>query len=706
MASSLAKAFSPRAIAIYGASATPGVFSSRPISMLRKHNYQGHIVPINPRRSDVAGIPCYASATDYDGQIDIALIVLRSERVEAALSDCSAAGIGVACILSSGFGEVGPDGDAAEQALVRARELGVRIIGPNCLGFINVQESVYAFAGHYDDMRAGEVALITQSGTVGSLLADHLHTAGVGIDIWLNTGNEADVTCADLLEAVSDRPTVRIVVLYIESLVHVEQFEHQIERLRSAGCEVIALKSGTSSIGQRATASHTGAMARSDELYSALFDACGIIRANSMQEVADCVAILATGPRPAGKAAIMTGSGAFGALAADVADDEGLALASITAKGKAEMRALVPYCATDNPIDPTASATDLGAREAFWRIVLDEPDVGYVVYTTGHGLSPFSPNGPERSKELVELAAGTPKRMLVASVVPDEIRDELSAGGVAVIASLDRAMRAIRRTIAVGSGLVGDDPAAASSATPSNVGQHQLPGMVISDERAFDLLAAAGIEMVPTLGVRSVDAALTAAAEVGYPLAIKVNDEGVSHKSDVGGVVLDIANDSQLRAAWQELAIGRDVVNAIVQPMVSGVAELIVGAIVDEEFGPHVVVGAGGLFTELVADTALARAPITEDEAERLIGKLRVAPLLNGARGRPPADVPAAAAIVAAVSRFVANHRDSLTEMELNPVIVREKGAFAVDALLVVRAGSEIGQLSPDPVHHSTTGKG
>jgi len=443
------------------------------------------------------------------------------------------------------------------------------------------------------------------------------------------------------------------------------------------------LKSGRTSSGRRATSSHTGALASPDEYFDAFFRETGVIRADSIEEMVDCGAILAGMGRPVGRPAIITGSGGFCALTADAAEAASLELAHISADGAQRMRALVPFCGTDNPIDPTTLAADKGCFEEFIQIIAEEPDVDFIVYNTAHGLSGLMAAHGERIDALVRVAGSIATPMLVASELAPEDRARLVSGGITVTEDGERTVRALGKVV-----VATTRPKVAQPATV--VSGDARGGTTVVDERVYDLLDRAGVPLTPTRQMASLGEAVTAANKLGYPVALKNISGTKAHKSESGGVALGISSDDELTDAWLSMFGSQDDGAALVQTMVTdGIAEIIVGAIVDDTFGPHVLVGAGGIFAEILDDTVIERAPVDAHRALDMLRGLRTIGLLSGARGRPVADVGAAADLIAAVSRLAADPDRCIAELEINPVVVCADRAVGVDALLVERPTTE-----------------
>lgn len=676
------RTFRPRGVAVYGASAREGTFANRPVAMLKKHGYDGLIVPVNPNHSEISGIPCYSSATDAPGPVDLAVITVGADAVPAAIDDCIAAGITTGCVLTAGFGDESEAGRQQEIALAeRAREGGMRLTGPNSVGIVNVTDQVYAWSGAFDDLAPGAVSVVSQSGGVGALIMSRLAETGVGLDLWVSIGNEADLRMDEVVVEVGARPTTKVILVYIESLKSPSEAAKAFRALTDSGVTVLVLKPGRSSRGQQAVASHTGALASPDEYYDSLFRESGAIRVSTIDEMVDCAAVVEKIGRPVGRAGVITGSGGFCALTADVAESTGLELSAIGERGVARMRELVPFCGTSNPIDPTPLAFDRGTFDRFVEIVAEEPDVDYLVYCTAHGMSHYFKGQQQRISDLIKTATSLPVPFVLVTELRPEDRKQFTDAGIPVLPDAERAIRALSRiTLPVSRPAVPPAPSAPAHAVAAAEPRESVVG-----QEAYSTLERAGVVMTPTREVRTLPDALAAAGEMGYPVVLKDISSGGEHKSESGGVIVGIASAAELEAAWRGMRNGADGMSLLQAMVTDGVAELLVGGIVDDQFGPQLMVGTGGIFAEVWGDTVIERAPVSEETARDMLRRLRSYRLLTGARGRPAADLEALVRLVVAAGRFIADPEQGTRELDINPVIARSNGALGVDLLWVRR---------------------
>jgi acyl-CoA synthetase (NDP forming)/enoyl-CoA hydratase/carnithine racemase len=582
-------------------------------------------------------------------------------------------------VLTAGFSDHDAAGREREEALVRqAHAGGVRLAGPNSLGLINVTDRVYAYSGVFDGLFPGAVSIVTQSGAVGSLIMSRLADQGTGLDMWVSVGNEADLTTHEIAAAIGARPSTQVVVTYLESLKDPQAAAVAFRELADRDVTVLALKPGRTQRGRQAAASHTGALASPDEYYDALFRDAGVIRVDSIDEVVDCATIVARAGRLRGRAAVITGSGGFSALAADTSEFSGLDLATISEHGAQRMREIVPFCGVDNPIDPTTLAGDKGAFNEFLRILADEPDVDFIIYNTAHGLSPYLPGQPERISELIEGATSLPVPMLLATELLPRDRQRFTDVGITVIPDGERILRALSKVVRPAGRPAVPRPGHGDAA-PATASR----GAAAVDQAVYALLHRAGIPMTPTRQVETLPDALVAAKEIGFPVALKDIADGNAHKTESGGVALGIGSAEELRSAWQAVRKGIDGPTLVQAMVTDGIAEILVGGVVDDVFGPHVVIGSGGIYAEVLADTVMERAPVDAAKARHMLESLRTYPILAGARGRTPASLDALADLVAAASRLIADPANGIAELDLNPVIARHNGALGVDALII-----------------------
>ncbi len=694
---------SPRSVAIVGASPAPHGIRGALLRLLRKNGFAGAIYPVNPTHREIDGLRCYPDVAAIGAPIDLAVIAIPAPAVPGVLEECAAAGVANAIVISSGFAEdTMTRSDLQDRIVALARRTGMRICGPNAEGFHNEVDRVTAtFSPAADrDAAAASVALprrigiVAQSGGMGFALYNRGGAMGLAFSIVATTGNEADLTAADFLAHLAVREDTDAILLFLETIRDPAGFVAAAESARNAGKPVVAIKIGRSAAGKAAASSHTASMAGWDVAYDAMFRRCGVTVARDVDEALAFSAALLTNPPARGpRVAVVTLSGGAGALAADVITAAGLEMPELSAETQAKIRAFIPtYGATRNPVDLTAGGAQGGGLMRAVEILSRDDGVDQIaVVVTLSNTARVSPDLSGLSQFIEERR----KPLLFYSyTLPSPLgQNALVAAGTPVYASMERLAAAARV-------LVRQEPAEQpaplreAADLPAEAGAllAQADGP-LAEYRAKALLAAAGLAVPPSRLVRNEDELDGIAARLGFPLAVKVQSVDIPHKTEAGGVRLGISDTEALRQAFHDvLAAARThapqarIDGVLIERMAGRGVEMIVGAMRDATFGPVVMVGAGGIRAELFRDTAYRLAPVGEAEALAMLRELRGAPLLEGFRGAPKADVTALARLISQVSRLVAAGRDRIAEFELNPVIVHQagEGCSIADALLVL----------------------
>lgn len=672
--------FEPRSVAVIGASAGPGKLGHTLLQNVIEYGFKGPIYPVNPRGGEILGLPVARSISELAGAVDLALISIPNDQVVPVLEECARAGVRAAVVLSSGFGEAGEDGRQL-QARLRAvlRDGQMRVVGPNCMGVYN---PAHGFNGSYFwslPRQAGGVSFVSQSGAMGGLFFAEAAQEGFGVAKFASIGNTVDVDQADLLEYLGADPQTRVIGLFIEGLRDGQRFLRAATRVTRLK-PVVALKAGRTGAGTRAAASHTGSLAGVHRLYRAALEEAGVILTSTTEEFLDVLRALAThGDRlPAGpNVAVITVSGGPSVLAADACEEHGLSVPPLSAQTQARLRAVLPpFAATGNPVDLTPQVRPDAIGDALDAVGAD-PGVDAAVFIN------LGVDHPQFREAVPRLQAvhGKPVVALV-NAAPDLARALGDAGiplyrtperAVAALAALARQRQVLDRPIA---------PVLRGAVTPSRI-LDRVRGRVLDEYDSKRVLAEYGMPVTPEERVETEAEALDAAERIGYPVALKLCSTEVLHKSDVGGVRTGLAAPEDLRRAWQDLARIHGG-PFLVQAMVAPGPEFIVGARYDDVFGHFILVGLGGVLTELVDDVALALGPLSHEAARGLIERTRAARLLKGYRGLPAAGLDALARCVVAVSDMV-RANPQIAEVDVNPVIVSPEGPVAVDALIVLR---------------------
>ena len=688
--------FEPKSVAIIGASRQRGKIGSEILHNLVQAGFTGSIAVVHPTATEIQGHQPYRTVSEIPGPVDLAMVVVPAEDVLAVVDDCIRKGVRGICVISAGFGESGPDGARRETALVeKIRNAGCRLIGPNCMGLLNTDERIRlnaTFSPVYPP--GGNVAMSTQSGALGLAILDYARQLNIGISSFVSVGNKADVSGNDLIQYWAEDPQTSVILLYLESFGNPRKFS-EIARRVSRSKPIVAVKSGRSTAGARAASSHTGALAASDTVVDALFRQAGVIRTNTLQELFDVAALVAHQPLPAGRrVAIVTNAGGPGILAADACEANRLVLATLSDATRSELRSFLPASATvNNPVDMLASAPP----EHYGRslaAVLRDPGVDSV-------LTIFIPplvTGAEPVARSIHEATLTARGKPVLAVMMRSEGAPPSLIDVPSYAFPESAAIALARVTAYSewrrkpSGIVPELPGIRADVlrTVMDSALARGNGWLTTDETSR-LLTAVGIQQASARFARTSEEAVECAAAIGFPVVVKAVGPALLHKTERRAVVLDLASAEEVQTAVEDLQrrLGEDVTGYLVQQMVNGGVEMLVGAVDDPLFGPVIVCGSGGVLAELLADSSSRLHPLTATDAAEMIEELRAARLLRGYRGAAAADASALQDVILRVSALLSICPE-IRELDLNPVKVLASGACAVDARLrVARIASQ-----------------
>jgi acyl-CoA synthetase (NDP forming) len=692
---------SPRSVAVIGASPEPHRIRGALLRLLRKNGFPGAIYPINPSYADIHGLCCYPCITAVGLPIDLALVAIPAARVLHALEECALAGVGNAIIISSGFAEDSVAAtDLQDRIAELARRTGMRICGPNSEGFHNEPDRVTATFSPATDREAASAAptlphrvgIVAQSGGMGFALYNRGLAVGLAFSIIVTTGNEADLTSADFLAHLVSREDTAGILMFLETIRDPEGFIAAAAAARAAGKPVVAMKIGRTAAGKAAASSHTASMAGWDAAYDAMFRRCSVVVARNVGEALAYMAALTTNPPARGlRTAVVTVSGGAGALAADMMCAAGLEIPELSSETQAQIRSFIPsYGATRNPVDLTANgAQGDGLLRAIEILSRDDAvdQIAVAISLSNATRVSFNHCG------LKDILKAKRKPILFHSyTLPSSLgQSTLVEAGAPIFPSLET-LAAAARMLAAYREIPGPalEPLALPDKVRSLLAKANGP---LSEHAAKNVLAAAGIAVPDSCLVRDETELEAAATSLGYPLAVKIQSADIPHKTEGQGVRLGISNGAALQDAFRSVLMAAKryapearIDGVLLVPMAPRGVEVIVGIVRDAAFGPVVMVGAGGIATELYGDAVYRLVPVGEAEAIAMLGELRCASLLNGFRGAPRADVPALARLISHISRFAAAARDRIAELELNPVIVHPlgQGYSIADALLVV----------------------
>jgi acyl-CoA synthetase (NDP forming) len=706
----LKKLFHPRSVALIGASTEQNKLSGRPFRFFREYGYAGTVYPVNPKYSEIAGVPCFAKLSDISGEVDLAVITLPATAVPEALAECGTKGVKAAAIISSGFAEVGGEGVRLQNELQRiASENGIAVCGPNCSGFVYFPEKVTAtFSVGLDAgfPEPGPAAFISQSGALSSYILGAAKERGLAFRYWITTGNECVLSFTDYLQYVLEDPEVRLVLGYLEDARDGEAFQAAARRALALDKPLIIMKTGRSEAGAKASVSHTGSLAGADEVYQAVFSKNGVLRAENLDELFD-LALLAQAPRRPrrNRVQVVSISGAAGILMADVGNEFSLEFPDLTDPTKDELEKIMPtFASIANPMDVTAEAVARpGLLTQAAEVILKDPNVDNLVMFFG-----IVPGAHEKlATAMAQVAQGTNK-LVVMTWFPlprADIWMNLARAGVPVFPEPARGIRALGKmvqyvearersfsrhtaTIESSSGL--------ESSVEKILDQAKNQGRkALSEVEAKSLLKVLGLT-VPRGGLaHNAAEARSVANSIGGPVVLKASSPDLLHKTEAGVIRLGVESAEEVVRAFEEIVAKAKkwdpqarLDGVLVEEMIGGdTREVIVGARQDLRFGPIVTFGLGGVFVEAIRDFAVWPAPLTLDEAREMIRRIRGYRILTAFRGRPAADLEALAQVLCQIGQFACAWRERIAELEINPLFVLPEGSGVVvgDALAALR---------------------
>lgn len=669
--------FSPRGVAVSG-STSPGKLGYVLINRLIEGGFS-NIYAVNPKGQGCGDIKGYAKMTDIEGPVDMVVIASPATAVKDILEDAGQKGVKAAVIISSGFSEAGHKDLEVEMHEV-AKKHGIRFIGPNCAGMANTKHNLLATLEAAPEK--GEVALISQSGAVGGMIMSMSKTEGVGIGKFVSYGNGCDLNEIELLAALQDDPETKVIAMYLENIKRGREFMQVLRRVTRVK-PVVIIKSGRTSSGQRAALSHTGSMAGADKVYDAAFAAAGAIRAESIEDMFDlCKGFSMLPPMKGKKLAIVTNSGGPGVMTADKCEEVGLSATEPDKDLLATLQSFLPaHAGLANPLDITVE----GTAEQYGRTTaeaLKKYDAAAVIYIG----TPYLQALPV-AQDVVKAAREAGKPVIGCfeiGVDIEECKAYLQAQNLPNFASGERGVRVLSKMAAYFDYLGEEEPVYPEFKEEKI--QSDLSALL--EPEAMDLLVKHGVATRDYRFVKGAKEAVAAAKEIGYPVVMKVVSPQIIHKSDVGGVKLNLSDDAAVEKAYNHMETigqGKDFRGVIICPMLPQTKEIIIGFNRDAQFGPVIVFGMGGIYTEVLKDITLRVAPVTKQEALKMIRSIKTYPLLAGVRGDKPSDIDSLAELLVKFS-YLPFIYPELAEADLNPVFVYEegKGALAADARLIL----------------------
>lgn len=698
----VAALFNPRSIALIGATDKSN-WSLSIYANLLTHGFTGPVHLMNPRGGTVHGQQSFASIADLPEDVDLAFVMVPTTAVLDVLEQVADHGIGSAVILTAGFGELGPEGAELERQVVElARERGVTLLGPNGNGFINAAKRITPYGLNITaPLLSGSVGVVLQSGALASAVLGFAQARNIGVSLLVSMGNEAMVTLTDAMRYLVHDPDTKVITLFIESIRHPEEFLEVAREALAAGKPVVAMKVGRSQKGSTVAKAHTGSLVGDDRVIDAVFKQYGVIRVDSLEDLIITAGLLAeTGPLPGGRIGFVTPSGGACEIAADRAEDEGLEIPDFAPETVEGLKRVVPDFATvQNPLDVTGYILvhPTLLREAL-AVVDQDPGIDVIVLA-----SELVREAPPDTTRVYEMARGTAeaigacqKPVLVmgntlVDITPFGRTVAAEVGFPGVLGGIHHALAALGRAVRWSQFHRTHTAGELTPPVPRQpaVDVEAVPGSSWTEHEAAALLARHGVPVVPQELVTSADEAVAAAERHGYPVVVKLAAD-VAHKSDIGGVRLGLSSAEEVRAAFEAVtAAGRDaqaqVHGAVVQPMRGSGVELLVGIVRDPVWGPVLAVGLGGVWVEILHDSAVRVLPVTRDQVLDALRSLRGAALFEGARGTEKVDLDAVADAVVAVADLAERLGDRLESLEINPLLVRGSQVEALDALITWR---------------------
>lgn len=684
----------PRSVAIIGASADPSKTSGRPVAYLQKHGFSGDIYPVNPKVAEIGGLACYPDVASLPDVPDVGIVLLGAERAHIAVRELSERGAAAAIVLASGFTETGAEGAARQKQLMQAAG-SMRLLGPNTIGLVNLTDNIVLSASGalaMDHFPAGPIGLVSQSGGILGALLSRAAARGVGLSKLVSTSNEADLEFAEFIDFLADDSATSVIALYIEAIRNPARFREAVLKAQRAGKPVVAFKIGRSEAGAKAAVSHTGALAGSDRMYDALFRQLGVIRAKTFEDLLDIPALLAAGRKLRGRrVAILTSTGGAGTIVSDSLGVAGFTTPTPDAETAAQLRALQSgsHATLDrNPIDVTLAGLQPDLLRAAIKILLASPSYDALAVIAGSSAV----GSPALMADAIHDCLPLGDKPVIAYVSPyaPDVVSVLTRRGVPAYTSAESCAAALDGLLQAG--MPNEVQTSGPIATTADVSD--FPAGSLDEAQAKALFARFGVPIVAEKVVATSGEAEQAARDLGDQVVLKILSREIAHKSDVGGVAVDLTVETigaRLTAMADEVEArtGKRPERFLVQEMVSGGVEIILGMHRDP-LGTAILLGMGGVTAELFKDTTMRLLPseggLSLADASAMARELVTWPLLDGFRGRPKCDVEALAATIVAFSRIVAQLGNRLVEAEINPVFVLPagQGVKAADGLVVL----------------------
>tara|TARA_R100000005_G_scaffold96130_1_gene80883 strand:- start:1069 stop:3063 length:1995 start_codon:yes stop_codon:yes gene_type:complete len=660
---------------------------------MKSGGYKGRIYPVNPNYEEIQGLPAFAGIQDVPKSIDCAIIAVPAKLAVQAMHDCADRGVKSAVMFTSGFAEQSEEGARAQREIAGlARESGMRVIGPNCLGVFNISAGWYGtFSNAFGTLQLppGPIGIVSQSGAYGGHVFTVSQQRGVGSNYWVTTGNECDVDVAEVIGYYAQNPEVKVILAYAEGMKNADRICEALEMAREAQKPVIFMKVGKTAAGAAAAASHTASLAGADAVYDALFKQYGVYRAETTEEFIDIAYACQFGKYPKGrKINLQTISGGVGVQMADASVKYGLDVTPLPMETQRKLKEIIPFAGVGNPVDFTAQAlNDPALMQANVELTIEETDFdSHIVYLASVVSSPFTRDACIGIFENIRKKFPD-EVMLMSIIAPKElvaIYEKMNLPCFEDPSLTVRAMAALTRFGEVfARGRPDAPPVLPKGALPA-------PEAPVAEHEAKEILASAGIPVTRESLVRSAAEAVQAWRQIGGAVVMKIASPDILHKTEIGGVLLKLNTEADVADGYATLIERAKqakpdarIDGVIVAEMVSNGVETVMGVVCDPVFGPAVMFGLGGVFVEVLKDVTFRLAPFGVDEARRMIDEIQGRAMLDGVRGAPPSDVNALAEALSRLSVFAAENADRVETIDVNPFIVLPEGAVAVDALIV-----------------------
>lgn len=694
--------FNPRSIALIGVSKDIRKPSGRSLNALLKWNYKGKLYPINPNYTEIHGVKCYPSLLEIPGDVEMVIISIPAQSVLEALQQCVVKKVKAVVLFTSGFSEVGTEGQALQEQMAQlSQKNNLRILGPNCVGLVNLSNSVMASFANIVDLKPVypmSLGFVTQSGAFGTLIFAQAVQAGVGFSSFVSVGNEADTEFSDFLSYLLTTSETKVIGGYLEGAKNGAKFRKAAQNALKLKKPILIMKVGRTQSGARAASSHTGALAGDDKIYDAFFRQMGIIRIETLAELTSFVIVHRGGRRPEGNnIGILSISGGAGVMMADKCESLGLNVPEFTGETRRILETyLPPFGSAKNPVDLTSAVVaEPEMLGHCLRALVADNNIHMV--TVAMGFMPHS--APILAKDLIEIYQSTTKPIVLTTynissseVIAKAIKAIEDAGmpvlrdhlhSIQAMSNLARYSAKVRRTA--------DIKEDSEAIKPDKEAQKIIKNPdALSEYEAKKVLAGYGIPVTREVLAESADQAVESARQIGYPVALKIQSAQITHKTEAGGIKLNVTGDAEVRAGFKEVISNAKkympeakIQGVLVQEMLKDGVEVIIGTTKDPVFGHVIMFGLGGIFVEALKDVSFRIAPLSRVDAQELVSEIKGYSVLTGIRGKPPVDVDTLVDVILRVSLLVTDHKDTIKELDINPLVLDACGAKVVDALII-----------------------